>query len=210
MMMVLSAPLAQQREITDMGTEIKFRALGDGSFTEPEFPAPDQVHVAHLAMLARPFTLEREQIFFGHLASALLRFAQTDIQRLLAEQLRTLWAQVPITRTQHYVALDGVELLPGGVTDAEVADRVLYSQLVHADDASEVLDHVQTPFQHWSLAGMVGDWVALVAHQQYVLKLVRPDLCTEFTAWAGSPRTIFERWGSDVHEVTEPPASTST
>jgi hypothetical protein len=83
--------------------------------------------------------------------------------------------RAPAARLYMYVSHEGQDLLPGGAPDAQIADRVLYSQLVHAEDASELLDHVQAPLQQWALAGMVGDWVAIIAHQQDVLQLVRPD-----------------------------------
>jgi hypothetical protein len=199
---VLCAPLAQDPEVVTIGTRITVGVDSRDGFQQPSvLCAPDPVQLAYLAMLARPFTLEREEIHFRRIASSLKHFAATAPQQAMTEQLLHLWGRVPVTRAYMYAAKAGEELLPGGAMDGQVADRVLYSQLVHADDASALLDHVEAPFQQWSLAGMVGDWVAIIAHQQAVLKLVRGDLCPELATWPGTPTTIFERWGLHVQET---------
>ena len=59
---------------------------------------------------------------------------------------------------------------------------------------SDFLPHVDS-VQQWSLAGLVGDRIAVVAHQPAVLRRVRPDICERITAWPGTPQTVFERWG---------------
>lgn len=208
---MLRTPLAQDPGVTTMGTQITFY-LGteDASLKSFEMPVPDRVQLGYLTTLARPFTLPSEEIHYKRIARSLLYFATTDVQYALSEQLVSIWDQIPVSRTHLFAAQAGVELLPGGATDGQVADRVLYSQLVHADDARDLLQHVDTQSQQWSLAGMVGDWVAIIAHQQHVLRMVRPDLCPALTAWPGTPTTLFERWGVEFEEIsTETPVAES-
>lgn len=199
---VFEAPLALNPGVTTMGTSVQLRlAAADGQVASLEMPAPDRAELGYLAMMARPFTLEREQIHFRRLVTSLMRFAASDFQRTMSDQVLRLWDTVPAARLYMHAATAGEELIQGGTTDRQVADRVLYSQLVHADDAESLLGHIDSQTQLWSLAGMVGDWVAIIAHQQLVLFTIRPDLCPVLVEWPGTPRTVFERFGAPVKEI---------
>jgi hypothetical protein len=197
--LVFATPLAQEAEVVTMGTQITARFNADG-LAALETNVPDHVQLAYLATLARPFTLANEAIHYAQVARSLLHFAKDRPQIVMSEQLLRIWGMVPAARLTMFRADAGQELLPGGATDGQIADRVLYSQLVHADDSRALLDQVGEPMQQMALAGMVGDWVAIIAHQQYVLQLVRPDLVPELVTWPGTPKTVFERWGQPVVE----------
>ncbi len=125
------------------------------------------------------------------------RFSTAAPELTMSEQLKLLWMNCARPRMYVYVGrmTDGEELIPGGTNNAEIGDRVLYSQIAHADDATELLQHIDTDTQLWALASLVGDWVAVIAHQQAVMHMVRPDLCSEIVEWPGSPKTIFDRMG---------------
>ncbi len=183
-----------------MGTRFTVWVTESGQAKRPEMHISDLESVAYAAMLARPFTLRNEAIYGPDVSTSLLRFATNDEQRTMSAQLELLWTKLPGTRMHMFASrADGIPLLPvEGVTDAVVADRVLYSQLAHADDASDLLEHISTTEQQWSLEGYVGDLLATAAHQQAVLRLVRPDLCEELSPWAGSPNTVFERMGAEM------------
>lgn len=201
--LVLGTALASKAEVTSMGTQFKILLDARGSPSSFSFPTVDeQEALGFLAMRARPFTLAREEIYFEKVANSLRRFARTDAHRIISDQLHDLRNHCGKPRMRLFTAQVNVgDLIPGGTTDAEVADRVLYSQLVHADDASELLQHVDTTMQQWALAGMVGDWVALISQQQWVTHLIRPDICPQPATWAGTPRTIFERLGGQVEDI---------
>ena len=203
---VLSCKAAQAEDATTMGMKLEVDlVMPTGLAREIRMPAPDAEELAVAAMLARPFTLAREAIYGPDVSRSLVEFATTDEQRLMCEQVGRMWRSLPRSRMTLFAAkVDGTPILPeGGVDDGKVADRVIYSQLVHADDASDLLDHIDTAQQQWSLAGLVGDWLAVVAHQQALLHWVRPDLCERVTAWPGTPQAVFDRWG--VTPVTDTP-----
>jgi hypothetical protein len=170
---------------------------GSGNVDKVTLPAIDPESLAVAAMLARPFTLQRETIHGPKVSTSLVRFADTPEQVAMCEQVRRLWQELPFRRMKTFKGYtDGRPILPSeGVWDSEVADRVLYSQLVHADDARDLLEHFDEAEQQWNLAGFVGDWLAVIAHQQALLHWVRPDLCASATPWSGTPETIFNRMG---------------
>lgn len=88
--------------------------------------------------------------------------------------------------------------LRGGVDGGHVAERLLYSQFVHADDASDILYHTDDHAQLWNLAGMVADWLATLSYQERVIQMVAPEVIPELTVWGGNQMTIFERMGAKV------------
>lgn len=198
----LSTSLAQDPAILTMGTKVtvvlrKSKGAGHATVDRFEFPAVDRERVEHLATQLRPFQLVKEAIYYPRVADALRPFATTEEQRLWVEQLPDLWEEAGKDRMFSYAFREGSGyVLPReGVGDSFVADRVLYSQVVHADDASDILDHIEPEWQDWALAGCVGNWAAVAAHQQHVAHLIRPDLVPELTAWAGNSATIFHRLG---------------
>jgi hypothetical protein len=162
------------------------------------WPSPDTEQLAYAATLARPFTLERAVIYGPQVSESLLRFATSRGQRVMCKQVARIWEGLPLNRMKTLAAslVDGTPILPEeGVWDGEVGDRVLYAELVQADDARTVLDHIDEAQQQFSLAGIVGDGLAIIAYQQALLHRVRPDVCESGTPWAGTPRTIFDRMG---------------
>ncbi|MBF4554364.1 hypothetical protein [Corynebacterium suicordis] len=164
----------------------------------------DQEKVEHLAALLRPLQLKREAIYYDKITEALLQFAHTDNQRTLVQQIPQLWKVASQGRMFMQVFkrdLSGVLL--DSTSDVEIADRVLYSDIVHDDDAATMLDHVSSEQQAWALAGTVGHWIALAAHQQYLAHLIRPDLVPELTSWAGDPYTIARRLGIEVYPLPD-------
>lgn len=193
---VLKSPLAQRAQALWMGAQ--FRILGIGTAqVRQEFSSVDWCELAYTGAVARPFTLRTEDIYYADVAAGLTYFAVSEEQRVMCTQVSRMWKELPGKRMKTFAQTrSGVPLLPpGGVWDGEVGHRVLYSQVVHADDAQAVLGHIDSEQQAWSLAGLVGDWVAIVAHQQALLHWVRPDLCSHVTSWAGTPDWVFTREG---------------
>ena len=190
------SPLARDSHASTMGTQIDFIHVGDNSFRVYR-PIPDRVQLCHLAMLLRVFVLQKEQVYYKHVSNSLQWFAKSGIDRKMSDQLVAMW--------QHVSTSHRMTILKEGVTatDIEIADRVLYSRVAHADDASDLLDHIDEETQWWSLTALVGDWLALAAHQQVLIQRVRPDLCPELARWSGSPTTIFTRIGADVTHVPD-------
>lgn len=116
------------------------------------------------------------------------------------DQVDEIWSKQPFKRVYYMKATtEGENLLPkGGVDGGTVAQRLLYSEYGHLDDASEILDHVEDSAQLWNLAGMVADWMATLSYQERVMHLVAPEIVPQLTEWAGDQRTIFERMGAKV------------
>lgn len=199
---VLSSDLALSPGAPMLGMQLTMNlmvhlATGSSHIEGLRHELPDRSSLELAAVKARPFTLQQEAIYGPDVADSLLRFATLEEQQRAAEQLKRLWTEQPFKRMQFFSqTTDGTPLLPeAGAWNSEIGDRVLYSQLVHADDASELLSQIDDDHQLWSLASVVGDWLAIIAHQQMILHWVRPDLCPQPTSWAGSPTTVFERLG---------------
>lgn len=205
----LQATLAQDADVLKMGRSLRLNpvarpAPGELTPFEIVLDLVDSERLGFLAIKLRPFHLEKEEIHYPKLVKSLRHFADTDGKRTMVDQIPGLWEMCGKDSMTTFVAKVGEgELIPGGVGNTTVADRVLYSQLAHADDASELLSLIPQEWQRWSLATLVGDWTAMAAHQQYVMRLVRPDLVSELTEWAGDGRSIFERFGSTVQEFTD-------
>lgn len=201
---LLGTVLAQDASILTMGTGFNMaaefsRSTGENLGVQVSYPSFDQERLGYLATLLRPFGLKQDPIHYVKVVESLAKFAPAGLEQETVGQLSPLWEMCQHNRLSFFSASakEG-ELIPGGVGDAKIADRVLYSQLVHADDASEPLDHVPPEIQQWALASIVGNWTAMASHQQGVAHLVRPDLVPEITAWAGTPNTIFKRLGIDA------------
>lgn len=199
---VLTSELAQAPDAPTLGMRLTInlvidRATGSSYVEGPRHELPNRSFLELAAMYARPFTLRQEAIYGPEIADSLLHFSTLEDQYKASEQLRRMWKDQPFDRVQSFSQrVDGTPLLPkAGVWNGEIGDRVLYSKLVHADDARELLSQIDDDHQIWSLASMVGDWLAIIAHQQMILQWVRPDICPELTSWAGSSTTIFDRVG---------------
>lgn len=169
----------------------------------PHFPTPDADALTVLAVRARVFTLKTEQIQFEKVHASLRRFAEGGPWQRMVDQLVRLREDCGRPRLYFYAAdlETGDELIRDGTDSQAIGDRFLYSQIVHADDESDLLGHIDTDMQLWSLAGLVGDWVALIAHQEWLIHKVRPDLCPQPTGWAGDQKTIFRRLGGQIFEA---------
>lgn len=198
----MSLALAQDSDAPTVGTQwtmnlVVDRATGESRVEEFKHVLPDRSSLELAAMYARPFTLRNEAIYGPDIADSLLHFSVLEEQRRASEQLKRMWKEQPFNRSKTFAQkVDGTPLLPQeGVWNSEIGDRVLYSKLVHADDARALLSQIGDDHQLWSLASIVGDWLAIISHQQMILRWVRPDLCPELTPWAGGPRTIFDRLG---------------
>lgn len=196
-MSVLACRAAQDPAAPTMGMTFTVLLDSAGVLRELRWHKVDTEQVAVAAMLARPFSLKGETVHGAKVAASLRQFASTSEQVLMCEQLRRIWQMLPLKRMKTFKAYaDGTQILPReGVWNSDVADRVLYSQMVHADDARALLDHIDTEEQQWSLAGLVGDWLATIAHQQALLHWICPGVCASATPWAGTPMTIVDRLG---------------
>ncbi|MDN6555110.1 MAG: hypothetical protein L0K74_01100 [Acidipropionibacterium acidipropionici] len=165
----------------------------------------DREALGYAAVLARAFQLGSEEIQYSKVVESLRRFAASDDQSSMIDGLVELWERCKVPRVYSFAEQNKQELIPGGTNNYEIADRTIYSQIAHADDAREILDHITTGEQLWSLEALVGDWIAVIAYQQAVMNVIRPDLVTELTAWAGNPHTIFSRHGIDVDRPATAP-----
>jgi len=154
--------------------------------------------LGYATVLARVFQLGSEEIQYPKVVESLRRFAASDDQRSMIDGLVELWERCKVPRMYSFAEQNEQELIPGGTNNYEIADRTIYSQIAHSDDAHEILDHITTGEQQWSLEALVGDWIAVIAYQQAVMNFIRPDLVPELTRWAGNPHTIFSRHGIDV------------
>lgn len=166
----------------------------------------DRAQLDQAAALTRVFTLPGESIYGPKVVRAIARFAVTDQQKFHADQLQRMWEEQPFSRTYAMPSVDGSQVAPpGGISDSAIADRVLYSEIVHADEASAVLEHISDDEREWSLSCLVGDRLALVSHQEWLISSVRPDICPSPTTWAGDHITIIRRLGGRVEgEGSEP------
>lgn len=215
---VLNTELAQDPIAPEMGMlwHLTFHLDPETRTARPSALRRDIVDRALLdqaATLTRVFTLSQEAIHGPKVARAISQFATTQHLKQLADQLRRMWEDEPFTRTYTMMSIGGSSVTPeGGISDSSIGDRVLYSDLVHADDASAVLEHVSDDDQEWALTSLVGDRVALIAHQEWLIHSVRPDLCPSPTAWAGDHITIFRRLGSPIQDQdeAEPPGDQDT
>lgn len=198
---VLSSSLAQDTRAPELGTKFhltfeKDQKTGESTVVSMRRETVDRAQLDQAATLARIFTLRRDGIHGTEVARSIARYASTEHQKFMASQLEEMWEAQPFTRTYMMKTVGGRSVTPpGGVPDGAIADKVLYSELLHADDASEVLEHVSDEDQEWSLMGLVGDWFALISHQEALICSVRPDLCPSPTVWAGDQVTIFRRLG---------------
>ena len=149
---------------------------------------------------ARPFLLKTEPIYWVNVVSSLRGLAGDSPARVEVEQVADLWSRQPFKRVVYLKATEsGENILPkDGVDGGFVAERLLYSQFLHADDASDILDHIDDQAQLWNLAGMVADWIATLSYMERVIQMVAPEVASELTVWAGDQMTIFERMGAKV------------
>lgn len=205
---VLSARLAQDPVVLKMGTRITVRVSGPEAGLTFVNVDVDPADLEHLTTLIRPCTLAREEVQAEKVTATLARFAVTQEHELYVDQLTGLRQMTGASRLylSKWDGRTGEEVIPSWTSDSVVADRYTYSSLVHADDASALLDHVDVENQLWALAGFAGDWVAYLSHVQGVAHAIRPDLVPELTAWAGTPWSVFERHGVPFTRGGPPPS----
>lgn len=199
---VLNSSVAQREDAPKLGTT--FNVNLRVSRIDPmdrtvnlSFPLPDQELLETAVTRVRVFVLRREVLYWEKVLNSLLTFTSDEYQIKGIEQIKRMWADSPFTYSFALAGnKDGEDLLPdGGVSNAVIADRYLYSKIAHSDDASEILDHVLEPMQLMALAAMVGDWLAITSHMEHWINAVCPDICPEVTEWGGGYATIFERIG---------------
>lgn len=197
---VLSSTLAQSQDVLEAGSKIvvwvdvNTREPGRIDF-RPASVGIDAVAVA--AAKARVFTLKSEDIHFSKIIAALRALSPDPRYGDILDGLQDRWERAPVDRSTTFVRnIDGTGLPASGVTDGRIANRVLYSEIVHADDAAAILDHISDEQKQWALTGMVVDWVCLVAQTQHLMHLIRPDVVPSLTSWTGTPTSLFERWGA--------------
>lgn len=156
---MLACRAAQDAAAPTMGMTFTVVLDSTGALHDLRWHTVDAEQVAVAAMRARPFMLESEAINGVKVSASLHHFASTSEQILMCEQLSRIWRMLPLKRMKTYrLSADGTQILRReGVWNSVVADRVLYSQLVHADDARALLDHIDTSEQQWCLDGFVGD-----------------------------------------------------
>lgn len=209
---VLQCDMAQDPSAPDLGMMLYAtmqlnRKTGETSVVNLRHDTADRAMLQLAAVYARPFTLNREAVYGPDVAKSIRHFASVPEQRRVASQIEDMWKKQPFNRIYTSKLINGVEVTPaGGLGNGTVADRFLYARLLHADDASEVLDHITEEDQMWSLAGLVGDWLALISHQEAFISWVRPDISPKLTSWSGDHTTIFKRLGiprpdDDRHDV---------
>ena len=161
---------------------------------------PDPEDLMPAMMWARPFLLKSESIYWEEVVGSLRGLAGKSPASVEVEQVAHIWSRQPFKRVYYLKSTEsGENILPeGGVDGGYVAERLLYSQFVHADDASDILDHIDDHAQIWNLAGMVADWIATLSYQERVIQMVAPEVVPKLTVWAGNQMTIFERMGAKV------------
>ncbi|QCR53849.1 hypothetical protein C1N80_09870 [Brachybacterium sp. SGAir0954] len=195
----LTCSLAQSPSAPALGTRLHVtfsRSEETGEFL-PSGIRHDQVDREQLevaATRARVFTLWKDGLHGTEVAKSIAHFATDPDHVQMCETLTGWWRAGRFNRATVMASQDGRALTPpGGVGSAMVARSVLYSELWHADDVSEVLNGVDSEFQLWSVAGLVGDWLAVISYQESLIMSVRPDLCASLTLWGGTPTTILRR-----------------
>lgn len=195
---VLSSTLAQDPRCIKMGMAVtlsivrdedskKFNIIIPADLNLPDFDAMDAAMIKF-----RPFTLKQENIYWERVLESLRRGTEDKKLRENIDQLQWFFQNVPFKRFQIMAANieTGEDILPPGVTNAVVGTRYLYSEVAHADDDEALLGNIDKLGQTLSYACLVGDWIALAAVLESVIKNVYPELCPELTSWAGGPTSI--------------------
>lgn len=202
---VLSTSLARGEGVERMGMHLganfEYHPEGGSRIVGMHLKdVPTREELIPAIMWARPFVLKSESIYWKEVVRSLRGLVGNAPASVEVEQVEHIWSRQPFRRVVYLKATEsGENLLPeGGVDGGHVAERLLYSQFVHADDASDILDHVDEDAQLWNLAGMVADWIATLSYQERVIQLVAPEVVPELTVWAGNQMTIFERMGAKV------------
>lgn len=198
--LVLKSSLAQDPCAPELGMKLKLQCTVDASTGETvgtglRMVLPDWDALALAATYARPFTLERDLIYGEKVANALTHFTSPGNNRDAVLQIVRMWKDMPIERVTFGSQLEGQESAQwssGGV----LGRKLLYSEIVHADDEHDFLKAFRQEDQRWALAAIVGDWLAVISHQEAWMHAIRPDLCPEVTPWAGDDQTIFHRLGA--------------
>lgn len=199
---VLSSDFAQS-EVSPIAGVPKFtlmmqKRLGETEFQPTSFKRVDEPaplpQLIQVLITSRVFVLGREQLHWQKLAGSLRRFTDDDRLRLGIDALSELWERYLSTRYNFHVSGPGVEDFPKeGVTDGKIADRYMYSQIAHSDDAHAILDEVDDREQIQALTTLAGDCAGIVSFQEKLISDIFPERYPEITSWAGDPRSIFYR-----------------
>lgn len=202
---VLSSTLAQSPDVLGAGQQFVARFDPDtGAATgigfKPSSASSDAVAAA--AAIARVFSLGREDIHYTKVIDSMRALASDPGYAEILNGLQKRWDMTPVDRITIYAySADGTGLPKDGVTDGRIANRTLYAEIVHADDAAAILDHISDEQKLWALTGMVVDWICLAAQTQHLMHLIRPDVVPETTPWTGDQTSLFERWGRNWTDV---------
>lgn len=201
----LSTSLARDPRVENMGMQmgldLKYdpdhgiRVIG---MTHKDIPELDDLTAP--ITWARPFLLKKEAVYWENIVDALRKLSDGSAAAIEVEQVGQIWSKHPFKRVSYLKSTEsGENILPeGGVDGGLVANRLLYSEIVHTDDSSEILDHIDNGAQMWNLAGMVADWLATLSYQERVIHMVAPEVIPKMTEWAGNQKTIFDRMGVEV------------
>lgn len=202
--LVLSLEFAQSEGAVTAGLpEFKVEIVPGADGTAPHVSMVNRTDtrvtravVMDTAGTARVFLLSQEEVHYENLVKSLHRFAKTEIESAAVTQLEHLWRN---SRSNRYridlIDPKGTTQFPkGGAWDGDIADRVVYSQFAHTDDASNILDHVDDVEQLQAVTTLAGDLVAIVAFQEAVILQILPELGSELTQWQGDPNAIQRRF----------------
>lgn len=202
---VLQTKVAQRADAPMLGMQIRIVLIIDTKTRQQvdelkfdPIELPDEELLAFAANKARPFVLDNDEIQFHKVKKSLMRCTNDERQQRMVKQIARMWDDAPFKRWKFFKSVAGEAVLPEGngpevVTNSVLAQKYFYSEIGHSHDASNVLNHIESPDQLQAFACLVGDWIAIAAHTEAAIHEIRPDLCPGLTDWAGDPMTIFER-----------------
>lgn len=206
--LVLNSEFAQTEGASEAGVPkitLKFeKKRGEPDWTQASVARTDpparRAALVEVMAMARIFVLQTDGLHWQGLCKALDHFCDDDRLRVGLGDLRKMWEDQPFKRYRTEIFdKSGESNFPSeGVWDGKIGDRVLYSQLVHANEASDILDEIDDTVQMQAATTLAGDWTAIIAFQEMLISRICPDLCEQLTEWDGHPFTIFERLGVET------------
>lgn len=201
---VLLSPMAQYTNAPDLG--MSFKMTGTVSRDDPRgirFSLPRyeglpgcEEDVSSSFTKIRPFTLRSEPIHGPKIAKSLRQVANRSVDSRVFDSLEHLWSRDSMADAGNLfvVSGDGSPLLPhDGMNVWEVAEEYLYTRVVKVGDTERYLSHIDDEFQLWCVARYIGDLIAIVAYQEYLIHEMVPKICPELTSWSGDQYTIKRR-----------------
>lgn len=146
--LLLECELARRDDAMTLGTTLGVDLVaGENNrmvFSGLRMTVPPREQVGYAITLIRPFTLQRDHLAWTKILDALDACCpQTDTSASLhLADLRAAWDGYPYRRARYQVA----PISPGGpgprldLWDDEISHMLLYGDLVHGDDYTEMLD----------------------------------------------------------------------